>query len=129
MLDILGLGTLGGKTDIQRGVFLAVEREEELQMVEETANQSCGGSGARGSLGVACHCSRKSAGSVSHHPDTALLLPFINSGSRKGSVLLRVLQWGTRAGSQRGGLWSCVLPTRCHFAGASIVLWTPLLIS
>ena len=109
---MVDLGTLGGEVDIQCGVFLAVEREEQLEMMEKTANQSRGGPRARGSLGVANHCSRNGAGSVSHHPDAALLLPFGNSGSQKGSVLLRVRQWGTRAGSQRGGLWSCVLPTR-----------------
>lgn len=125
---MVDLGTLGGETDIQRGIFLAAEREEQLEMMEKTANQSRGGPRARGSLGVASHCSRNGAGSVSHHPDAARLLPFGNSGSQKGSVLLRVRQWGTRAGSQRGGLWSCVLPTRHHLAGASVVLWTPLLI-
>lgn len=40
---MVDLGTLGGETDIQRGVFLAVEREEQLETMEKTANQSRGG--------------------------------------------------------------------------------------
>lgn len=32
---MVDLGTLGGETDIQRGVFLAAEREEQLEMMEE----------------------------------------------------------------------------------------------
>lgn len=78
MLDMVDLGTLGGETDIERGVFLAVEREEQLKKPEKTATQSPRGPRARGSLGVASHCARDGAGTISCHPDTALLLPFRN---------------------------------------------------
>lgn len=52
VLDMLHLGTLGGETDIECGVFLAVEREEQRKKVEKTATPSLGGQGAwaRGNL-------------------------------------------------------------------------------